>query len=485
MADDLKQKTVTGVSWSFVEQILTRGVNFIIGIILARLLTPTDYGLVGMLGIFLALSQLFIDGGLAGALVRTKNPSERDFSTVYIINLVMSIVFYAILFVIAPAVASFYEQPLLKSLLRITSLLLIIGSFSSIHGVVLTIRVDFKSQTIISLITALSSGFLGIICAYRGMGVWALVIQSLTAALAGTIAKIAFVRWFPRLLFSKESFKRLFSYSSKMLVATIISIVYENAYPLVIGKRFSAADLGLFSQAGKFPGVANGTIASALIRVSFPVLSQIQDDDERLLRVYEKYIQLACFIIFPVLMGLCGCAKPIISFLLTDKWIDCVPLMQIICFGLLSNAITTINLNLLYVKGRSDLVLRLEIIKKSFAFGILFLTMFFSIKVMCIGQAIYGVVALYFNTYYTKRILGYSFSQQIRAAAPYFGISLIILAEALLSSTLIHNNLVSLLVALAICPLTYWFISKESGLYAYLETKELLSKQFPFLSRWF
>ncbi|MBQ6959100.1 MAG: lipopolysaccharide biosynthesis protein [Bacteroidales bacterium] len=484
MADDLKQKTVTGVSWSFVEQILTRGVNFIIGIILARLLTPTDYGLVGMLGIFLALSQLFIDGGLAGALVRTKNPSERDFSTVYIINLVMSVVFYAILFIIAPAVASYYEQPILKSLLRVTSLLLIIGSLSSIHGVILTIRVDFKSQTIISLITAISSGILGIICAYRGMGAWALVIQSLTAALAGTIAKIAFVKWFPKLIFSKESFHRLFSYSSKMLVATLISILYDSAYPLVIGKRFSAADVGLYSQAGKFPGVASGTISSALNRVSFPVLSQIQDDNERLLRVYDKYIQLASFIIFPVLMGICGCARPLISLLLTDKWLDCVPLMQIICFGLLPTFITTINLNLLYVKGRSDLVLRLEIIKKSVAFGILFITMFFGIKVMCIGAAIYGFIALCFNTYYTKKILGYSLAQQIRTVAPYLFVSLIILAEALLSSAFIPNQWISLAVSLAVCALTYWLITKMTNLYAYREAKELLSKQFPFLSRW-
>jgi O-antigen/teichoic acid export membrane protein len=484
MADDLKQKTVTGVSWSFVEQILTRGVNFVIGIILARLLTPTDYGLVGMLGIFIAISQLFIDGGLAGALVRTKNPGEKDYSTVYIINVVMSVVLYAILFAIAPAIATFYEQPLLKNLLRATSLLLVIGAISSVHGVVLTIRVDFKSKTLISLITAVFSGGLGIICAYLGMGAWALVVQSLASALAGTIATIAFVRWFPKLVFSKESFKRLFSYSSKMLAATFISIIYENVYPLVIGKRFTAADVGLYSQAGKFPGVANGTISGALSRVSFPVLSQIQDDNERLLRVYEKYIQLSSFIIFPVLMGLCGCARPFVSLLLTDKWLDCVPLMQIICFSLLTSMLTSINLNLLYVKGRSDLVLRLEIIKKTFAFGILFITMFFNITVMCIGQAIYGVIALYFNTYYTKKILGYSFGQQIKTVLPYFLISLIILAEALLSSILIPNHWISLIVSLAICPPTYWLITKAANLYAYCEAKELVTARFPTIGNW-
>ena len=269
-----------------------------------------------------------------------------------------------------------------------------------------------------------------------------------------------------------------------MLVASLISIIYENSYGLVIGKRFTAADLGQYSQAGKFPGVANGIITSAVNRVSFPILSQLQDDNERLLRVYEKYIQLTCFLIFPLLMGICGCAKPLITFLVTDKWLACVPLMQIICFGLLANSITTINLNLLYVKGRSDLVLRLEIIKKIIAFSILFITMFFNITVMCIGQAVYGFIALYLNTYYTKRILGYTFGQQIRSAAPYFGVSLIVLAEAFAFSALIPIDWAALLVSLIICPVTYWYFSKITNLYAYREAKDLITEKIPRLSSW-
>lgn len=475
MPDDLKQKTVTGVSWSFVEQILARGINFVIGIILARLLTPTDYGLVGMLGIFIAISQLFIDGGLAGALIRTKSPSDRDYSTVYLINLTLSIVFYILLFVIAPFVARYYDQPILKSMLRVIALVLVIGSLASIQGTLLAIRVDFKTKTYISILSSVISGVLGIICAYKGLGVWALVTQTLAASTVCTIATLAFVRWMPRLVFSRESFKRLFSYSSKMLAASTISVIYDNVYPLVIGKRFTAADVGQYTRAGQFPGITNGTITGALNRVAFPVLSQIQDDDERLLRVYEKYIQLACFLIFPALMGLCGCAKPLVSFLLTDKWLDCVPLMQIICFGLLTNAMTTINLNLLYVKGRSDLVLKLEIIKKSIAFAILFITMFFSIKVMCIGQAFYGFIAFFLNTYYTNKILGYGFKPQIKSVAPYFFISLIVLAESLFASYLIDNIIIALTISFIVCPLTYWLIAKATHLYAYQEARELIT----------
>ena len=455
MPDDLKQKTISGVSWSFVEQVLARGVNFIIGIILARLLSPSDYGLVGMLGIFIAISQLFIDGGLASALIQQKTPTEKDFSTVYIINLVMSVLLYVVLYCFAPVIANFYSQPLLQTLLRVLSLSLIIGSVASVQSTLLSIRIDFRTKTYISILSSILSGIIGIICAYNGLGVWALVIQTLTYSSANSILTLLFVRWIPKLSFSIDSFKRLFSFSSKILAASIISTIYDNAYPLVIGKRFTAADVGLYSRAGQFPGVANSTISGALTRVAFPMLSKIQDDDNRLLRVYEKYVQLACYIIFPILMGLCGCARPLISLLLTDKWVECVPLMQILCFGTITNVITKINLNLLYVKGRSDLVLRLEILKKSIAFGILFLSMLFNLKIMCIGQVIYAYIALYLNTYYTKDILGYGFRDQIKSVFPYFSLSLIILAESLLIAFMIKNNLLSLIVAIVICSTTY------------------------------
>lgn len=474
MPESLKHKTVSGVSWSFAEQILTRGSNFVIGIILARLLSPTDYGLVGMLGIFLGLSQLFIDGGLTSALIRTKNPSEQDFSTVYLVNVVLSVLFYFLLFFCAPVIAEFYKQPLLRSLTRVLALVLIISSVASIQGTLLTIRVDFKTKTYISIITSVVSGLIGIMCAYKGLGVWALVAQSLTATTLMSVLSLLFVRWMPGLVFSKESFKRLFAYSSKLLAASCISVIYDNSYPLVIGKRFSAADVGQYSRGNQFPGIANSTITNALNRVAFPVLSQIQDDDARLLRVYEKYIQLSCFLTFPVMMGLCGCARPLILVLLGEKWLACVPLMQILCLSLIPHGITTINLNLLYVKGRSDLVLRLEIIKKSIAFGILFISMFFGLKAMCFGQGLYAFIALYLNTHYTKKILGYTFGHQMKATAPYFLLSMVVLIIAVLLTRLIPNGYLSIIASLALCPTIYFAIAHAMHLYAYQEAKDLL-----------
>jgi len=474
MSESLKQKTLKGASWSFVEQVFTRGVNFLIGIILARLLSPTDYGLVGMMGIFIAVAQLFVDGGLASALIRTKNPSDADFSTVYIVNLTLSLVFYCILFFSAPLIANFYEEPLLKPLLRAVALILVICSLSSIHGTLLTIRVDFKTKTIISLASSILSGGLGIYCAYKGMGAWALVAQSVASATVVTVLTLIFVHWMPRMVFSKESFKRLFSYSSKLLAASVISTVYDNAYPSVIGKRFGSADTGLFTRAGQFPGMANSTVTSALNRVAFPVLSQIQDDNERLLNVYEKYIQLSCFLIFPMLLWLCGSARPLVSFLLTDKWLECVPLMQILCFGLLANGITTINLNLLYVKGRSDLVLRLEIIKKTIAFTILFVSMLFNLKVMCYGQVLYSIIALCLNTLYTKKILGYGLGRQLKVVLPYLLPALAVLAVSLVCSAYIGNHLLSLAVSFTAGAVLYCLLNKALGLYAYQEARDIL-----------
>ena len=479
MAEDLRNKSVKGVSWSFAEQVLTRGANFVIGIILARLLSPTDYGLVGMLGVFIAVSQIFIDGGLASALIREKDASEADYSTVFIVNFTLSVIFYFLLFFSAPVIADFYAQPPLKPLLRFIALTLIIGAVSSVHGAILTRRVDFKSKTIISIATALLSGFAGILFAMKDFGVYALVAQSLTASTVATVLTVVYARWLPRAGFSRDSFRRLFGFSSKILAASLIHSIYENAYPLVIGKKFSARDVGIFSRGGQFPVIANTTLVSTFNRVAYPVLSQIQDDDSHLLRVYEKYVQVFCFLAFPVLMGLCGCAKPITLLLLTDKWIEAVPFMQIYCFSFLPNGMIHINLNLLYVKGRSDLALRMEIVKKIIMFSVLIITMFFGLKAICYGLVINACIDLYFSSFYTKKILDYGLWQQIRSVIPYFLISMVVLAESLALSYLIASSALSLLVSVIGCPLSYWALSRLFKLSAYQEVMGIVRPKLP------
>ena len=477
MADDLKKTTVKGISWSFVEQILTRGVNFVIGIILARLLSPTDYGLVGMLGIFIAISQIFIDGGFTNALIREKEASEEDFSTVYYINLGLSLLFYFLLFFCAPSIAGFYGQPVLNPLMRVTALMLVISAAASVQGTMLTKKVDFRTKSVISILSALLSGAAGILCAYKGLGPWALVAQSLVSTLVVSVVTLLFVRWIPRLVFSKASFTRLFSYSSKLLAASLINAVYSNVYPLIIGKRFSAADVGLFSRANQFPTVANETLISSFNRVAFPVLSRLQDDDSRLISVYDKYIQIFCFFTFPVLLGLCGTSRPLVLLLLTEKWAESIPLMQLMCISMLPIGMIRINLNLLYVKGRSDLALRMEIIKKCILFTILFVSMFFGLKAMCYAMILNSCIDLYFSTYYSKRLFGLGLVQQLKNVLPYLLVSGVILAESLLISHFIHHYLLSILVSLVVCACSYLLISKTLNLYAFRETMALIRER--------
>lgn len=471
---NLKEKTTKGVFWSFFERFSTQGVAFLVTLVMARLLTPGDYGLVGMLTIFMSLAQVFIDGGFSSALIQYKDRTEKDFSTVFYINLGISIVMYFCLVLSAPWIADFYDQPVLENIIIVYTLVLVINSLSAVNKTILVINVDFKTQSKISLFSSACSGVIGILAAMTGKGVWALIIQQVTSACLNVIASFYFVRWYPKLIFSLISFKKLFGFGSKLLVATIISNVYSNLYFLVIGKKFSAVQLGYYTQADKFVQLVSTNITGILTRVSFPVLSKIQDDDDRLLKVYEKYIQFTAFIMFPLIMGLCGTAKPLLLTLLTEKWFDSIHILQILCLASLFNGIAIVNLNLLYVKGRSDLVLKLELIKKSIAFSILFISIFFNLEVVCWGLVLYGWIGLYLNTIYTKKLLNYSFLQQLKVIFPYLAISIVVLLCALALSEFISNYYLSLIVSLIVCPLLYVYLSHKFNLYAYNEGMKII-----------
>ncbi len=469
MEKGLKSLTYTGVIWSFIERFSYQLIQFVISIIMARILDPGDYGLIGLLAIFMALSQVFIDGGFSSALIQSKENTDKDFATVFYINLAISILLYGLLFVSAPAIASFYHQPSLKQITRVYATTLIISSLSAVHSTKLVINVDFKTQSIISVSSAIISGCIGIFLAIKGFGVWALVFQSIVGTSIGCLMKYLLVRWIPKSGFSKSSFNRLFSFGSKLLIAQIISTIYDNIYSLFIGKRFSTRTLGFYTRGNQFNNLVSVNISDIMNRVSFPVLSRVQDDNTRLLEIYSKYIKMSVFIMFPMVLGLCGVAKPLITFLLTEKWLPCVPLLQILCFAFLFNGVTKINLNLLYVKGRSDLVLRLEIIKKCIGFTILVITVFFDIKIVCFGQVIYSWVALFLNTLYTKRILGFGFYEQIKSIIPYLSLSLIVLAESLAISSFVEPSWLSLIISLVVCSATYLGLSKYFSLYAFGE----------------
>lgn len=403
MSDSLKSKTVSGVLWSAIERFSLQGVQFIINVLMARLLLPSDYGMIGMLAVFLQISQTFIDSGFSDALVQKKDRTETDLSTVFYFNIVISVLLYLLLFIGAPFIAQFYHMPELTLVTRIVMLNLIFSSFAAVPKIILVIKIDFKTQSKISLISAVVSGGIGITMAYKGYGVWSLVFQSLLNILLITFLSFYYINWRPLKTFSKDSFQNLFSFGSKLLFSRLIHALYYNLYAIVIGRRYSSAELGYYTRAEQFAIFPSGNINAIISRVTFPILSSIQDDDERLASAYRKYIKLASFLIFPLMIGLAVLAKPLIILLLTEKWIMTVVLLQILCFDWMFDHLSIINLNLLYVKGRSDWAFRLEIIKKTIATLILLLSIPFGIEGMCWGRVLYSLIAAYLNTHYIHK----------------------------------------------------------------------------------
>lgn len=421
----LKEKTVKGVVWSSVDRFFSQGIQFIFSILIARLLLPSDYGTVAMLNIFLAISQTFIDSGFGTALIRKIDRTEEDFSTVFYFNIAAALAFYGILWFTAPYIADFYDIPLLKDITRVVALTLVFGSFSGIQSAKLSIAIDFRSRAIISITVILVTGALGLWMAYSGYGVWALVMQSVVSSLLRTILLWAFVRWMPKLVFSWKSFKELFSFGSKLLASGLLDTAYNNIYTLVIGKVFSSSALGVYSRADSLAQYPSSNITSVLQGVTFPVLSSIQNEPERLTSAYKKFIRLSAFVVFPLMIGLSAVADPLIRLVLTDKWEGAIYLLQIICFSMMWYPVHAINLNLLQVEGRSDYFLKLEIIKKIQGVIVLCITIPLGLVTMCYGRVVSSVLCLVYNTYYTKKLIDYGFASQMKDLLPILAHSLV------------------------------------------------------------
>ena len=459
MTENLKRKTVSGVMWSAIERFSLQGVQFVMQLVMARLLLPSDYGMIAMLTIFLQIAQAFIDSGFTNALIQKKDRTEVDYSTVFYFNIIIALLFYCILFVSAPLIAKFYNMPDLILVMRVMALSLIILSFSAVHKTKLTIEINFKIQSKITLIAAGISGIIGVGIAYLGYGVWALVYQSILNAMLTTILFNCFYRWKPLKTFSMKSFKRLFSFGSKLLVSGLIHTVYYNLYGIVIGKRFSAAELGYYTRAEQFAILPSYNLSAIITRVTFPILSSIQDDNERLASTYRKYIRLSSYLIFPLLVGLASLANPLVDLFLTEKWNGTVALLQILCFDWMFDHLSGINLNLLYVKGRSDLALRLEIIKKIIAITILLASIPLGIIGMCLGRVLYSLIATYANTYYTNSLIGLSFRTQLKDIIPYLILSLAMGGVVYATTYLGLSNIIQLIIGITIGILFYISIS--------------------------
>lgn len=428
MPESLKNKTVKGVGWSFVDNIANSGITFLVGLVLARLLTPAEYGIMAMITIFIAISTSIVDSGFSNALIRKQDAGRVDYSTVFFFNLGVSAVLYAVLYVGAPRIAAFFKEPLLEDVMRVIGWVLIINALAIIPRTLFVKAVNFKTQTKVSLIASLSSGTVGIGMALGGMGVWSLVGQQLSRQLMNTVFLWVYGKWRPSLEFSVRSFRELFGFGSKLLLSGLLSTVFQEIYALVIGRFYTSAQLGQYTRAQQFNTIFSSNLTAVVQRVSYPVLSCIQDEPARLKEAYRRVIKVTMLVTFACMLGLAAVAKPLIVLLIGEKWLPAVSLLQIICFSGMFYPLHAINLNVLQVKGRSDLFLRLEIIKKFLAIGPLLLGIFFSIKSMLLGSVFNSVIAYFLNSYYSADLLRYSTMEQVKDVLPTFFVSLLVSA---------------------------------------------------------
>lgn len=446
MSESLAHKAVKGTIWSFVERFTAQGIHFLVMIVIARKLSPKEFGLIGMLAIFLAVAQSLIDSGFSQALIRKQNRTEADRNTVFYFNIAVSLILYFIFFLISPSVASFFHEPQLNEVMKVICLVIVIDSFAVVQRVNYTIAIDFKTQTKSALIAAVFSGFIGIYLAYQDFGVWALVYQQLANSLANVIVLWYFSKWHPRLQYSWQSFHNLFGFGSKLMLSGLLDTLYRNIYQLVIGKFFSAESLGYYTNAHKFSDFPSSNLTAILQRVTYPVLCTIQDEDERLSAAYRKFLRLSAFIIFPLMCGVAAVASPLIDTVLGEKWHFAAVLLIPICFQMMWYPIHSINLNLLQVKGRSDLFLRLEIIKKIIGVSILICSIPFGLLVMCYTGIFSSLLCLAINTYYTGKLINVGFFVQMKDVSATLLLSLAMFFLVSQTITLLPGTALQLVV---------------------------------------
>ena len=402
-----------GFVWSGIERFSIQGIGFLLSIIIARIVSPSSYGLIVMIQVFLSFSQIFIDGGFANALIQKKDRTEIDYYTVFLFNMAVAMGLYLVFFITAPFIADFYDEPQLTLITRVVALNLIINSLSLIQRAKLTIELDFKTQTKAGLLSVIISGIIGIICAYSGLEVWALVVSGLAGAFVTSISLIYFSRWIPRFQFSIVSFKKMFSYGSKLMANNIITSIYINLANLIIGKKYSAADLAFYNRGFTLSQFPSTNIAEVMNRIIFPVLTQLQDDRKKLIEAYEKYLHLSNFIILPLMMLLIVLAQPLIEILLTDKWTPAVPYIQIYSLNFMLYAVMLQSGNPVAAVGHSGILLKYQIIKRAVSFVLLIATVGISIKALCWGVFVSSAFEVAINMYVLKKDIGVSFRNQI------------------------------------------------------------------------
>lgn len=474
----LKQKTVSGLSWSFIDQIGNQGISFIVGIILARLLTPREFGLIGMITVFIALSESFINSGFSDALIRKKDCTDTDYSTIFYFNLIVGLLFAVILYISAPAIAVFFNESELTSIVRVMSIVLIIDSLTIIQRTILTKRIDFKLQTRISIIASIGSGVIAIIMAFNNYGVWSLVAQRISRQALNSFFLWLWNNWKPKFIFSRKSFKELFSFGNKLLISGLISTLYQNIYYLIIGKFYTTATLGYYTKANDFKRVPSEGLNGIISRVSYPVLSTLQDDKMRLKQNFQKLLRSTVFITFILMLGMAAIAEPMIITLIGEQWRQSIIYLQLLCYVGMMYPLHALNLNMLKVLGRSDLFLKLEIIKKILAIPIIIIGIYWGVEVLIIGMIINSQIAYFLNSYWSGRFIDYSTMEQVKDIAPSFILAFSLsVAVYLLGLFLPFTSVWSLAIQICFGAIFVFIASEVFKLKDYLYIKSIVVEQ--------
>lgn len=459
----LNDKTIVGLFWSFLDLLSKGGIQLGLQIILARLLLPDHFGLLGMVIVFITISTIVIDSGFSQALIRDKNTTQLDYTTVFYFNLFISFCAYGLLFVFAPSISDFYSEPQLVAIIRVISLVLIVNSLGIIQRVKIIKKIDFKTLTKINVFSVAISGGITITMALLGYGVWSLVMNMILAALVQTILLWFYNKWIPSLSFSYQSFTKYFGFGSKLLVSSLIDTFYNNIFYVIIGKVFSTTQLGYYSNAVKFRDLAALSISTAVERVSYPVLSSIQDDDIRLKLGFKKVIKTTAFVYFPIMAGLAAVAFPLFGLVIGDKWLPSVVYFQLLCIAGMLYPIHLLNLTILQVKGRSDLFLVIEVVKKVIlTVLILFaLTMKLGIIGLIMAALLNSFLSFFVNSYFSGTAIGYSTKEQLKDLLPAFIIAVVMgVSVYCLGFILPANYLVKLVAQVGIGIIMYVVLCK-------------------------
>ena len=402
-----KNTLFRGIIWNSIEKVLVKGSSFVITVILARLLTPEDYGIIGMLAIFIALSNVFIESGFSKALIQKKDVSDEDYNTAFITNLGVAFAVYAILYFAAPLIAKFYNVSQLVPISRVLFLNLIIVSCNIVQNAILTRAVDFKSIAKINFIGVIVGGAAGVVSAYLGANAWALVIQTLTTSVTRMAVFPIYSRWYPTLKFSIQSLKALWVFGSKLLVSGSMAVVVNNISTICIGKFYSQAQLGFYTRAVQFSEIISSIINDVVGTVSYPVLSSLQESKDEMVKMYKMSLLYTSMLTFPILILTALLAHPLVLVLLTEKWLPCVVLLQILCLARMFTPISALNINILNALGRTDLTLKIETIKILYGIIALAITIPIGVKAIVIGNLVTTVISFFVNTYYPGKLLGY------------------------------------------------------------------------------